>query len=353
MKNNAKYWILGLGTGLLVLGVGLVLSSETTEANGDEAPEDKTDDEKPDQNEPQKPDQQEADKNKPQRQKEQKSTQATIESALKGISLQSPGVEESVNLLATALDARPEETRAVISRFKQQSEAFIGAQRRQSAALFERLNKARQTLGTLKDVDAAFDVVGKVPFIGQIVAGVYQIARPFAEAHAEAQAQGNELFFVSNWRPGGPPVMTGWVGSGEAIAASGDYLLQDVPLLSFAAPIQIQAFIDYSLGYEAQMQALKRLTTARPFGVPVKKVEVTQTGQYQYQFNVTGSNDLSPEAVARGEVFGPTVWSPEDISATGPRGFDRSAPAAWLPAAKAEAVANGWLDPGRSPYAAG
>lgn len=272
-----------------------------------------------------------------------------IRVALEGVSAQLPGVKESVELLASSYLENPAATVAVLRRFKAQSELFSAAQQKRAATIVARLNKAREVLRGLAVADNVFEQVGKIPVVGQIIAGIYQIARPFAEAAAEAKAQGNELF-DSNWRPGGAPLATGWAGNGSTEAGSGDYLLQDVPVLSFAVPIMVPPFLEYSEKYAPQMLAFWRLALGRPFGLPVPSVEVTATGQYVYRFNVSGNNDVSQAAIDAGQVFGPTVWNPADISATGPRGFRADQPRAWFGPAREEALREGWIDPKASPY---
>lgn len=322
---NRSQTVAAVAVGLGVVGAGLLLTRRESTA---QLPEGQS---------PTPPQDQGADR------------EQVIRVALEGVSAQLPGVKESVELLSSGYLQDPSATVAVLRRFKSQSELFSAAQQKRSATIVSRLNKAREILQGLARADEIFDQVGKIPVVGQIIAGIYQIARPFAEAAAEAKAQGNELF-ASNWRPGGPPMLTGWSGNGSAEAGSGDYLLQDVPVLSFASPIMVPPFLEYSDQYAPQMVAFLRLTVARPFGLPVPSVEVTQTGQFVYRFNVSGNNDLSQAAIDAGQVFGPTVWNPADISATGPRGFRADQPRAWFGPAREEALREGWIDPKASPY---
>jgi hypothetical protein len=63
-----------------------------------------------------------------------------------------------------------------------------------------------------------------------------------------------------------------------------------------------------------------------------------------------GNNDLSDAAQARGEIFWVPVYSPDDITANGPRGFDPAHPTAWVARAKAEHLGIGTAEnPAPSP----
>lgn len=318
---------LGIGATLIATGAGIALASSNTESP------------KLPPSDPKQP---------PQDDNQSNNRINFINQALAGVSEQLPGVKESVEIMALWIEADPQGVAAVVSRFRDTSQRFASAASAAASAAASRLAQARGILSGLKVADDTVQAISKVPLVGQIVAGIYQVARPFVAAAAEAKAAGNDLF-AANWKPGGKPVFTGWLGDGSGTAGSGDYFIQDVPILSFGSPIMVVPFLEYSPAYAQPMSAFLRLTVARPLGLDVVSVTIDNNGFY-YAFNASGNNDISDEAVARKEVFALTVWNPIDINKTGPRGFDRNNPRAWVAAARAEALREGWIDPAQSPY---
>lgn len=271
-----------------------------------------------------------------------------INAALAGVSTQLPGVKESVQVMADWIERDPAAVAQVVARFRSTSERFGAAASQAASAAAARFAQAKGILDGLQTADTAMQVVSKIPLIGQIVAGIYQVARPFVAAAADAKAAGNDLF-AANWSPAGKQLFTGWIGDGSGNPGSGDYYIQDVPILSFGSPIMVVPFLEYSIEYLPIMNAFVRLTISRPLAIDAMQVTIDADGYY-YAFNANGNNDLSAEAVSRQEVYAMTVWNPADISRTGPRGFDRKNPRGWLEAARAEALQQGWIDPSRSPY---
>lgn len=274
-------------------------------------------------------------------------TVEAYEQAVTGIDLANPGVKESIARLRLAILEQPEKTQATVRRFAATAKAFQGEIDRRRLIELENAEKARTTLAGIETADAVFSEVKKIPYVGEIINGVYQVARPFAVAKAKADANGDDLF-SSNWKAGGEPNFTGWQSS--ITGESGDYFLKSVPILSFAAPIMVYPFISYSESYTPPMQCLLRLTKIYPFGPPVGKVSITDSGQFNYQFNPWVVGDISQAEIDAQHVFSVDVWNPLDISPTGPRNFDRKNPRAWRESAAQEAQAKGWLDPKRSPY---
>lgn len=272
----------------------------------------------------------------------------SYERAISGIDLAQPGVKESIARLRKSVISEPTKTQAIIKRFTLTSKRFIDAIQLDRLRNFENIERARKTISDISTADAVFDGVRKVPYVGEIIYGVYQVARPFAVAKAEADSRGESLF-SSNWKPGGTPLFTGWTAD-PINQDQGDYFLQDVPVLSFASPIMVYPFILYSDGYTPSMQCLLRLTDVFPYGPPVSNVLIRDSGQFSYKFNPWQPGNISDEESAAQHVFWLDVWNPLDISPTGPRGFDRNNPRAWRESAAAEALSKGWLDPKRSPY---
>lgn len=184
--------------------------------------------------------------------------------------------------------------------------------------------ESQQILTQVGKVDPAFDSVAKVPIVGQVVAGIYQIIRRFAVANAEAKRDGYDTaFFRANIRAGGPPEFTGY--------RAGVFWFRDMPVSAWAYQAWAKELGDWGKGVgESYLAALQTLALYLPIGYQVPLVTVQPDGSFFYTFNKLGNGDISDAASARREVFGLEVWNPADITPTGPRGFNPLAPRAWI-----------------------
>lgn len=263
-----------------------------------------------------------------------------------------PGSTRSVQFLRDWLVAEPELTRRVISRYQAVVQDYLQNMAEQLGMSAEWRAQAAKVLGGIKAADQAFNAIGQIPFIGQVIEGVYQIVRMFVEGEAVAETQGRHI--TDPHITLGVPVFFGWMADDpskvpvEAATLQrsptspqyyqGTYWAMNLPVMSFTAPVQCAQYLAQTGAvYPAALVKLNELCQARPFGIEVPSVEITQTGQYSYKFNVDGSNDLSPAADAEKHIYWVDVWDPEDITRRGPRGFDPANPKAWYQRAKAEA----------------
>lgn len=123
--------------------------------------------------------------------------------------------------------------------------------------------------------------------------------------------------------------LTGWAGD--------TYWYHDVPIYAPQALEMLEPLPHPWLGDNSQsFDGLRRLIAYFPLGPswPVT-IKVFGTGgadsyyEYSYLFNPTNPGDLSEAAKALNRVYGMTVYQPEDITPTGPRGFDPQSPLAW------------------------
>lgn len=252
-----------------------------------------------------------------------------------------PGASETVLELRDALSTEPAKVKAVLTRYAATAQRFAEQLKEQRAITATRLQEARGILSTLQNVDLLFNFIAAIPVVGQIVRGAYELARKFVEVYAEGIRSGRGGFWA-NGATSGIPNFIGWIADksplGAGIIPLGDYWAFNLPMLSFAAQIQGREYLaTQGKPLEPSVRAMITLCHARPYGLDVPRMEVTATGLYAYQFNRFGSNDLSEAAIQREEVYGVEVWSPDDISPTGPRGFDYRNPRAWRARAFAEA----------------
>ena len=192
---------------------------------------------------------------------------------------------------------------------------------RASAAWAAESNAILQKVGKL---DPGFEAVGKVPVVGQIVNELYKIVRRFIAGDAEAKRDGfDTAFFRSNWKSGSEPEFTGY--------KNGVFWFRDMPVSAWAFSLWGKELGDYAKGIGASyLASLQALAVHLPVGYPVPYVKVQPDGSWFYNFNRYGNGDTSQAAIDRKEVFGLEVWSPKDITPTGPRGFNPAAPRAWI-----------------------
>lgn len=247
---------------------------------------------------------------------------------------QVPGVTASVLELRAAITAQPQLTRAVLQRYGETARTLADALLAERQLAASARAEAQGVLDKLAQADLAFTIISYIPIVGSIIQGCYKIARMFGEAYAKEVAEGHG--FISSNPQTGIPYFFGWLASADG---SGDYWALNLPVLSFLAPIQCAQYLDAEGEiYGPQLRLLTQLCQSRPFGLNVPMVTMTQTGQYTYKFNYRGNNDLSQAASDAGEVYYVDVWEVDDISPTGPRGFDRANPRAWYARAQAEAL---------------
>jgi len=111
---------------------------------------------------------------------------------------------------------------------------------------------------------------------------------------------------------------------------NGCYIFREVPIFGPAIDRLIETIKPISLaGDPRQLDSFVRLCKAYPQGPPVASVDVLDQGDYQYKFNLTRPDDLSEAARAAGQVRSMQVYSPVDITPSGPRGFDPQNPWSW------------------------
>ena len=184
--------------------------------------------------------------------------------------------------------------------------------------------ESQKILTQVGKVDPAFDSVAKVPIVGQVVAGIYQIIRRFAVANAEAKRDGYDTaFFRANIRAGGLPEFTGY--------RDGVFWLRDMPVSAWGYQAWDKELGEWGKGIgESYLAALQALAVYLPIGYQVPMVTVQPDGSFFYTFNKSGNGDLSSAARDLRQVFGLEVWNPADITPTGPRGFNPLAPRAWI-----------------------
>jgi hypothetical protein len=153
---------------------------------------------------------------------------------------------------------------------------------------------------------------------------LYKIVRRFIAGDAEAKRDGfDTAFFRSNWKSGSEPEFTGY--------KNGVFWFRDMPVSAWAFSLWGKELGDYAKGIGASyLASLQALAVHLPVGYPVPYVKVQPDGSWFYNFNRYGNGDTSQAAIDRKEVFGLEVWSPKDITPTGPRGFNPAAPRAWI-----------------------
>lgn len=336
-SSNAAYVVVGISAAAGVIGVGLMVYESM------KSPEIKDNEEK--------------DKNKSKSNNEEKSelinqkenekkSEYSYENIYKYMAnAKIPYSEDLVNKFKIQVSENPNMLIRIIERYKKTSEKAAAESSAMRSEFKDRYERAKGTIEDIKNLDSAFKGINAIPIVGQVIYGLWSIGKSFADAWVSATMNGDQLF-ASNWKPAGQPIFTGWVADGSI----GDYFLRDIPVFSLSANSEIVPYIKYSTIYELPMMALSRLTEVFPYGAPVPKVEIKDTGEMYYSFNTDGNNDLSDSAVASGKVYGVSVWNPLDISPTGPRGFDPKNPRAWFAAAQAEALTRGWIrDPNWRP----
>lgn len=244
-----------------------------------------------------------------------------------------PGSAASYDLLRQWLPRDPVGVAETARLYQRAYAAWLSEQVRLGRIEASRAQDAQRILGGLNIAGqltaaaaqvggAALNAAAGVPGIGAVIKGVYDIVQQFVQAAAAAAAAGKGLF-DSGVVPGGEPIFTGF--------KDGAYYFWDIPVWSFTAPMWITEFKLAGGGSAppAVFAAFERLATSKPFGLPVPRVRIENSGGYSYEFNIKGDGDVSPAAVGRREVRSFEVWNPADITPTGPRGFDPANPWDW------------------------
>lgn len=151
-----------------------------------------------------------------------------------------------------------------------------------------------------------------IPVVGQIIAAAAAIfALMFRELGFGAFLQSLDGQIFTGWR-------------------RNTYAFKEVPIYGprFA---QLRPAIEpiSTRGNPLPLDALQELAKAYPYGPPVEEVLISDTGDYRYLFNPSDPGNLSQEARDANKVFGQVVYSPADITPTGPRGFNPADPLGW------------------------
>jgi hypothetical protein len=216
-----------------------------------------------------------------------------------------PGTADSYKLMQAQILKDPTAVVKAISRYKVVYQRWLAEQAQAGAISKANLATAQSDLTALKTGDAIASGVQAVPLLGQILGGVWQIARAFVQLDADAKAQGRSLYGATVTP--GTPIFSGF--------RDGDFWFFDVPVLSLTAPIFAANFPNRS-SWIASLTAFVALCSAQPLGYPVSPITIQLDGGFVYSFTNQGERAIE-------------VWNPLDITSTGPRGFDPKNPRAW------------------------